>query len=643
MLTPLALTQLGRVASIAPHPDGTCLAVAVARLDDDDAAYVHDLWRVPLDGSAAVRLTSGPWNDRAPIYRDDGSLAFLSNRPLGKRPEDGEDKRSQVWLLPAEGGEATRLTDEPLGVNDFRIAGATLACFAPVWPGVAHERQRAHAKERAEHGPSVLRYARALVRHWDHWEGEAAPHAIAYDLATGGRTDLTPDEDVGLRGDPAMELSRDGRRLALTPHQLRPDSRLLVTWIRVIDTASGAVLEDIGRDVDAWHHHPRFSPSGRSLAFQRERFQPERVHDSALVVRTGSAERVLDEGWDRWPIPQAFLDERTLAVTFDDLGEVRIALVDVETGERREIEHPGSHDALRALPGGGLAGIAHRIQAPPRAFVLDLSDTIRELADLSGAGPMESHTIERMGVEASDGATVDVRLALPPGPGPHPLLLWIHGGPIGSFGDGWHWRWNVQTMVDAGYAVALPNARGSTGYGYDFVNGIWGNRWGEQCFDDLMRVTDALAAHPAIDGARMVAMGGSFGGYMSNWIGTQTERFAAIVTHASIYDMRAFYGATDHPAYFGLHNASTPWSGDIDLYSPHKHMASWKTPTLVLHGEKDYRVPISEALALFEGLQKHGVDSELVVFPDENHWILKPRNVRAWYGAVLDFLAKRLG
>ena len=138
----------------------------------------------------------------------------------------------------------------------------------------------------------------------------------------------------------------------------------------------------------------------------------------------------------------------------------------------------------------------------------------------------------------------------------------------------------------------------------------------------------------------MAAMGGSFGGYMTNWIGGQTDRFAAIVTHASVYDLRAFYGSTDVPPYFGKHNASTPWEGEIDKYSPHRFVPRWKTPTLILHGDKDYRVPVTEALALFEGLQAHGVPSELVVFPDENHWILKPRNIRAWYGAVTDFVSR---
>ena len=225
-----------------------------------------------------------------------------------------------------------------------------------------------------------------------------------------------------------------------------------------------------------------------------------------------------------------------------------------------------------------------------------------------------------------------------------PTLLWIHGGPIMASGDGWHWRWNPLIPVAAGYAVALPNPRGSTGYGQAFIEGIWRNRYGAECYEDLMAVTDALEARPDLDETRIAAMGGSFGGYMSNWIGGSTDRFRALVTHASLFDFRAFYGVTDLPAFWALELDGTPYADPdaFERYSPHTRVHKWKTPTLVIHGERDYRVPLGEGLALFEALQLHGVDSELLVFPDENHWILKPRNAEVWYGTVLGFLDEHL-
>jgi dipeptidyl aminopeptidase/acylaminoacyl peptidase len=197
-------------------------------------------------------------------------------------------------------------------------------------------------------------------------------------------------------------------------------------------------------------------------------------------------------------------------------------------------------------------------------------------------------------------------------------------------------------LAARGYVVALPNPRGSTGTGQAFLEGIWGNAWGAQCYEDVMAWADTLERRSDVDASRMVAMGGSFGGYMTNWIGGSTDRFRALVTHASLYHLSSFWAVTDHPSFFRLMLGEDPIGDPLtfERYSPHTRVQHWRTPALVIHGEKDYRVPIGEALALFETLQSMGVPSELLVFPDENHWILRPRNVEAWYEAVLDFLAR---
>jgi dipeptidyl aminopeptidase/acylaminoacyl peptidase len=211
--------------------------------------------------------------------------------------------------------------------------------------------------------------------------------------------------------------------------------------------------------------------------------------------------------------------------------------------------------------------------------------------------------------------------------------------------DGWHWRWNPLIAVAQGYTVALPNPRGSTGFGQQFVQGIWANEWGGQCYRDLMRVTDALASRDDVDPGRIMAMGGSFGGYMTNWIGTQTDRFSCLITHASIATMAKFVGVTDHPAWWYIEmGGENPYEDTerFDRYAPMRYIRNWKTPVLIIHGEQDYRCPIGEGLGLFEALQYHRVESELLIFPDENHWILKPRNSIAWYEAVLEFLARHM-
>jgi dipeptidyl aminopeptidase/acylaminoacyl peptidase len=226
-----------------------------------------------------------------------------------------------------------------------------------------------------------------------------------------------------------------------------------------------------------------------------------------------------------------------------------------------------------------------------------------------------------------------------------PTLFWIHGGPIGMDADGWHWRWNPLLAVAAGYAVVMPNPRGSTGFGQEFIQGIWGNVWGDQCFRDLMCVADAIEARSDVDSKRIMAMGGSFGGYMTNWIGTQTDRFRCLITHASIFTMAHFTGVTDHPAWWYLEmGGEDPFADQLkfDRYAPVKHVKNWRTPTLIIHGEHDYRCPISEGLNLFEALQYHHVPSELLIFPDENHWILKPKNSVVWYESVLEFIGRNM-
>ena len=237
------------------------------------------------------------------------------------------------------------------------------------------------------------------------------------------------------------------------------------------------------------------------------------------------------------------------------------------------------------------------------------------------------------------------RVAEPGSSGRLPVLFAIHGGPIGAFGDGWHWRWNALMWANAGYMVVLPNARGSTGFGQEFIQGIWCNQWGGQCYRDLMAVADAIEARPDVDPQRIAALGGSFGGYMTNWIGGNTARFKALMTHACVYSMSSFTGVTDHPPYWLLEMGGNPYQDveAFDRYSPARFVQNWKSPTLIIHGERDYRCPVGEGLALFEALQHFGVESEIMIFPDENHWIMKPRNIVAWNAALLGFMARHLG
>ena len=640
MLNVDTLVSLGRLAEIAPSPCGTWLAAAIARLEDEGSRYVHDLWKIPADGAPATKLTSGPWNDRSPRFRSDGALLFLSNRPIGKSPEEGEDQRAQVWSLPPM-GEPTRVTDEPLGVGEYRVGPEVLVVKTDVWPGVLHDKQREHAKERAKRGPSGLRFVAMPVRYWDHWIPSAAPHFVVYDAA--GRRDLTPTADREYR-ETEWDLSPDGRHLA-TARAVLEDDQLHADTLRVIDVATGHT-RDLGPQTRVSVHSPRFDASSTRIAISREL----RVSNDALPRRTlvvtdlDGHESIRAEDYDRWPVPVLW-DGDDLICTVDESGRtdiVRIGIVGTDAAIT-PLTSARTHANVVKL-GERLAAIRSGAIEAPRAVVVDAAkntgeDVSRpsiELMDPTGFDPSVTRgaRMEELHVPTADGKTVHTRLLLPEGEGPFPTLLWIHGGPISHFGDVWHWRWNPLVMLEAGFAVALPNARGSTGYGHDFAAEVWAD-WGGRCFDDLMRVTDALEARS--DVGKIAAMGGSFGGYMTAWIGGHTERFAALVDHAGLYDLRAFKGVTDFPGFF-----AAMIGGDLERWSPHRFVDQWRTPTLILHGDKDYRVPVGEALSLFEALQTRGVPSELLLFPDENHWILKPRNVRQWYDAVIEFLGRHL-
>jgi dipeptidyl aminopeptidase/acylaminoacyl peptidase len=653
------LTRLPRVGEIAASPDGRWLAVVVSRLDPEESRYLSDLWRVPTDGGAPVRLTRGPSKDTTPRFRRDGSLAFLSNRnPREGESAEGDEQRMQVWLLPADGGEALPLTDEPLGVSDFALAEAAdrLVVLAEVLDGVPPDQMRGRLREIDKHGPTAIHYRETPVRHWDQWLPVTSLHAITYDERGGGRRDLTPTARHHLRngpGDPGLAVSADGARVAVTWSELGAD-RVPDSWLRVIDATTGSA-KNLGHATATWHANPRFSRDGR-LAADRQFRSPQRGERVRLVVFEPDADvagRVVAPDWDAMPVLHGWTPDGALLATADTLGTVPVFRVDL-SGEVTRITAEGAggcHEHIRALPGGRVAGVRHRILHPPEPFLCDLAAgaTPHLIASLSGFNEADGAAIARWESRTTPGdggAPVQWFLVEPAHrKEPAPLLLWVHGGPVSQYADGWHWRWNPLIGAAAGYALALPNPRGSSGAGQAFIDGVYGNTWGAACYQDLLAVTDEAIALPSIDRDRVVAMGGSFGGYMANWIGTQTDRFRCLVSHAGLFHLQAFYAATDYPAYmrneFGCH----PFEGDLEAfrrYSPDAHVMRWKTPVLLIHGEKDYRVPITEALIAFEAVKMAGADAELLVFPDENHWILRPRNIRAWYQAWMEFVARHL-
>lgn len=651
--------KLKRVSAIAASPDGAWLAVAVERLDRDGAKYVSDLWKVPTDGSAPVQLTRGDTKDTAPCFRHDGAVGFLSNRqPNEVEPDEDSEKRMQVWILPPGGGEPQQLTDEPLGIEAFKFADRAdrLVLFAPVIPNLGHDKQRETATERAKKGPSARHYTQQPVRHWDHWLHEnvdlANTHVIACSADGKTRVDLTPEAKREFAIEPEFDVSSDGRLVAATRRRPGADRVLDITVLLIDITSNEQTIFGEGTNVSNEQLH--FSPDSKTLAVLRDFRSPKVVlHPRLTLIDIASGgERILAKDWDRGPHLAGWTnDGKQLIVTADNDGATPVYAIDAASGEIRRVTSStsgGGHSNIKMLRDGRLAGIRSTLLDAPECFVVDLApdSSPRPLARLSGFPTADWAEVESCEVGSTDGVPIQFFFVKPKGSAtPLPTLLWIHGGPIGMNADAWHWRWNPLLAVAAGYAVALPNPRGSTGFGLEFIQGIWGNVWGDQCYKDLMSVADALENRADVDPKRLMAMGGSFGGYMTNWIGTQTDRFRCLITHASIFTMAQFTGVTDHPAWWYVEmGGEDPYADQthFDRYAPVRHIKDWKTPTLIIHGERDYRCPIGEGLNLFEALQYHKVPSELLIFPEENHWILKPRNAVVWYETVLDFLSRHM-
>lgn len=658
------LVALRRVSEVAASPSGTWLAVTVQRLDRDGAKFLSDLWRVPTDGGAAVQLTRGESKDFSPCFRHDGSLAFLSNRtPTEVPPDEEAAERMQIWVLPHEGGEPRQLTDLPLGVSGFRCAkqAPRLVLFAPVLAGVELKAQRETAAKRRKSGPSARRFRTQPVRHWDSWlhQNPDLPcmHLMACDADGGNCADLTPEAKGEFAIDPGFDVSADGTRAVVTQHHLGKD-RELDSSLLVIDIESG-IQRILGAGDSVMLDAPAFSPDGAQIAAvraTRSAAQPPHPRMALFDVQRATQQE-LPQPWEHWPgAPLWSPSGRQLYFCADHGGETPVFAMDAITGKVERLNCAaagGSYEHLAVLADGRIAGIRSTILMAPECFILTAHAPAepKMLARLSGFEDAHAWAqVESFNIASTDGTPIQGFLVKPrqgtsAGAEAFPLLLSIHGGPIGAHHDGWHWRWNPLPLVAQGYAVALPNPRGSTGFGQKFVQGIWGNVWGDQCFKDLMSVTDALSARPDIDGQRMMAMGGSFGGYMTNWIGTQTTRFKCLITHASIATMAQFTGTSDHPGWWYLEmGGENPYANPehFDRHAPLRHVKNWQSPVLIIHGERDYRCPIGEALNLFEALQYHGVDSELLVFPDEGHWIMKPRNITAWYEAVSEYIGRHL-
>ena len=617
----------------------------------------------------------------------------------------GQDKPA-LWLLPAGGGDARRIAAPPGGVGGVATAReAGIVVFAsPTLPGAKgadDDLRRRQARKAA--GVTAILHESGPVRYWDHDLGPDTLRLLLLAEIPGAGADCDLPEARDLTPDPgraldenSFQVTPDGARV-VTGWSVWDEAGNETGRVDVIDTATGqqrTLLAAPGCDFG----NPRISPDGRLVACIRE------VHDTyqapgdvTLVIaalddelqagtdeeQAGTRDEMPDAragrrlaradgrgapggeaprsggpgvtprestdllvGLDRRPAEAAWApDSGSVYFTADDQGRRPVFRVDLATGEitRLTADH-GAYDNLCPAPDGRyLYALRSAVDEPPTPVRLDVMAPGGEPLRLASPGsPLElPGRLEEIEVTADDGARVRAWLVLPDSAGPAPLLLWVHGGPVMSW-NSWSWRWNPWLMAARGYAVLLPDPALSTGYGQEFIARGHG-QWGGRPYTDLMAITDAAVARPDIDRARTAMMGGSYGGYMANWIAGHTSRFGAIVSHAGLWDLDQMFGTTDVPSYWRRIFGDPVTQPERYLAnSPDRHAGQISTPMLVIHGDKDYRVPVSEALRLWWDVRGRAPDTRFLYFPDENHWILKPGDVTVWYQTVLAFLAQHV-
>ncbi|WP_327590441.1 S9 family peptidase [Nonomuraea sp. NBC_00507] len=632
-----------RVLSLRLSPDGSRLISTVQSLNPDGKSYGTALWAIPLDGEP-YRLTRSAKGESAAVFTATGDVLFTSARP-DPTVKDSTDEVPALWLLPRAGGESRQVATRPGGISGIRTAGDVVVFAADVLDGeeAAEEDKR---KDRKEAGISAILHEGNPVRYWDHDLGPGRTRLFAARLG-GDRLedvrDLTPDAGDALR-DAAFELTPDGAGVITTWRAYLPKGETRTDLV-VIDVATGQRRTLLSDDAHDFEGPMAISPDGTRVACARDRHTG---WDVSARNELWIADLATGEGQayapDLFPGDLEWApDSSAIYVAADHQGRRPIFRVPQDGEVTRLTRDDAAYIGLNASADGrfvyALRSAVNLAPAPARIDV-----TTGEITDLPSPAPRPDvrGTLTEISATADDGATIRGWLALPEGASaadPAPFLLFIHGGPVASWND-WQWRWQAWIMAQHGYAVLMPDPCLSTGYGQDMIDRGWGN-WGPRTQADLDAIVDVALARDDIDSERIAALGGSFGGYMANWLAGHTDRYKAIVTHASLWNLDQFAGTTDAPMYW-QREFGAPGSERYELLSPHVALDKITTPMLVIHGDKDYRVPIGEALRLWWDLRRTEVDAKFLYFPDENHWILKPGNIVAWYETVLAFLGQHV-
>ena len=639
--TATEMMRLKRLADPRISPDGSQVVFVQAGVDLEANRTSSDLWLVPVGGGEPRRITSHPAAEVRPRWSPDGRrIAFVSAR----------DGAPQVHVLDLTGGEARRVTSLAGGAETVSwVDDERLLVGAEVFPACgADDACNAERLETLERPPTARAYDHLPVRHWDTWDDGRRRHLFVVSLRGGGASDLTPGpEDIPpltVGGPDSFAVSPDGQEVCFSRKDARAEAWTTNGDVWVVPSTGGQprrVTDAPGNDDGC-----QYSPDGRLLAWRTQERAGYESDRWQLVVmdRATGARRNLTPEFDRQVDSFVFSpDSRTVYLTAEDRGRARVFAVSVGGGPVTAVLEGGSFGDLSVAPDGKtIVGTQAAFTHPAEIvrFGPDGRD-LRRLTRVNDAvlAPFALRPGEGATYSGAGGQPVQAWIVKPPDFDPtrrYPLVVLIHGGPQGAWSDAWSYRWNPQVYAGAGYVVFMPNPRGSIGWGQAFTDAIRGD-WGGRVYEDILKGTDYAEALPWVEKGRTVAAGASYGGYMVDWIVGHTDRFRALVTHSGVFDLVSMYGSTEELFFPEWDLEGTYWTNP-EMYArwnPRAFVEDFATPTLILHGARDYRVPLEQGLALFTALQRQGVPSRLVVFPDENHWILKPANSVRWYSEVL--------
>jgi dipeptidyl aminopeptidase/acylaminoacyl peptidase len=659
------LVMMNRLADPRVSPDGLQVAFTLRTTDLPANRGNQDIHLLDLatPGATPRRLTHDTAADTSPRWSRDGRhLYFLSTR----------SGSSQVWRLDLAGGEATQVTNYPVGVNTLLVSAAQdrIVISMDVVPECADLACSAdRLATRARNKASGLVYDQLLVRHWDRWEDGSVAHLFSARIDASGKAGTPVDLMAGMRanapsrphgGDEEYTISPDGQHVVFAARladRVEAWSTNFDLWQVSID---GGKAMNLTAANPAWDTHPRFLADGSLawLAMSRPGFEADRfrvmlrdggtdsgTRNSAAI---GRATRELAAGWTLSPGALGVSrDGRSLLVSADERGQVALFRIDPTRTALPERLHAGGQIIAFEEAANGIVLALASLDAPPDLFRLPGLQRLTAVnaERLAATAPTQ---FEQFSFKGAANATVFGHVVKPADFAPgrkYPVAFVIHGGPQVAFGNAWSYRWNPKTLSGAGFAVVFIDFHGTPGYGQAFTDAI-SNDWGGKPLIDLQRgLAAAISRYDFLDGDRVCALGASYGGFMINWIaGNWPDRFRCLVNHDGIFDTRTMYYSTEELWFSEWENAGTYFDvpRNHEKFNPSAHVKQWRTPMLVIHGAQDFRVPDTQGIATFTALQRRGIESRLLFFPDENHWVLKPANSLQWHREVIGWLDAHL-